>query len=257
MTFSTSSRRSLRSLARPARARVARQRGQLQAHRAEDHNDSRISQELQAVFNTRLKGAANAAASAVGRPPPPPPANPPPAGAPTPAARPVRPPPPAPMSTPGRADAVAQPRPQGANHRPGLGSEPKATPSQPTTEKATPAWNRACLRRGTPRHRDGHGPAGGHRSIVADRESCRPACRRPRQSRAALPPGVQVVRTVARSTWTPGDKPAPPRCGTTADGTAAGRGVVFLRSHPNRASRKPRWRGPAGRSCFSAFYTGT
>jgi hypothetical protein len=233
MTFSTSSRRSLRSLARPARARVARQRGQLQAHRAEDHNDSRISQELQAVFNTRLKGAANAAASAVRRRPP------------------------APMSTPGRADAVAQPRPQGANHRPGLGSEPKATPSQPTTEKATPAWNRACLRRGTPRHRDGHGPAGGHRSIVADRESCRPACRRPRQSRAALPPGVQVVRTVARSTWTPGDKPAPPRCGTTADGTAAGRGVVFLRSHPNRASRKPRWRGPAGRSCFSAFYTGT
>jgi hypothetical protein len=233
MTFSTSSRRSLRSLARPARARVARQRGQLQAHRAEDHNDSRISQELQAVFNTRLKGAANAAASAGRRRPP------------------------APMSTPGRADAVAQPRPQGANHRPGLGSEPKATPSQPTTEKATPAWNRACLRRGTPRHRDGHGPAGGHRSIVADRESCRPACRRPRQSRAALPPGVQVVRTVARSTWTPGDKPAPPRCGTTADGTAAGRGVVFLRSHPNRASRKPRWRGPAGRSCFSAFYTGT
>jgi hypothetical protein len=73
---------------------------------------------------------------------------------------------------------------------------------------------------GALRLRDGHGPAGGYRSMMADRGSCHPVCRRPRQSRAALPPGVQVVRTVARSTWTPGGKPAPPRCGTTADGMA-------------------------------------
>jgi hypothetical protein len=82
---------------------------------------------------------------------------------------------------------------------------------------------------GALRLRDGHGPAGGYRSMMADRGSCHPVCRRPRQSRAALPPGVQVVRTVARSTWTPGGKPAPPRCGTTADGMAAG-GLWFLRS---------------------------
>jgi hypothetical protein len=51
---------------------------------------------------------------------------------------------------------------------------------------------------------------------------------RPRQSRADTAPGVQVVRTVARSTWTPGAASAPHTCGSTADvmGVRVGGGSV-------------------------------
>ena len=47
--------------------------------------------------------------------------------------------------------------------------------------------------------------------VVVSVGGSHPACHRPRQSRADAVPGVQVVRTVARSTWTPGTTPAP-RC---------------------------------------------
>jgi hypothetical protein len=77
---------------------------------------------------------------------------------------------------------------------------------------------------------------------------CHPVCRRPRQSRAALPPGVQVVRTVARSTWTPGGKPAPLTCGSTADGMAAAKAVVPADgSGPRTLSSCTGWPVPSGR----------
>jgi hypothetical protein len=45
-----------------------------------------------------------------------------------------------------------------------------------------------------------------------------PACHRPRQSRADAAHGVQVVRTVARSTWTPWTTPAPRSVGRRQTG---------------------------------------
>lgn len=68
-----------------------------------------------------------------------------------------------------------------------------------------------CLRRGIGRHRDGGGAAADCGPAVAEVRGSHPARHRPRQSRADAAPGVQVVRTVARSTWTPGTTPAP-RC---------------------------------------------
>ncbi|MGA5039503.1 helix-turn-helix domain-containing protein [Streptomyces capoamus] len=47
----------------------------------------------------------------------------------------------------------------------------------------------------------------------------------PRQSRADAAPGVQVVRTVARSTWRPGTTPAPRCVGRRRTGWQLGRVV--------------------------------
>jgi hypothetical protein len=70
---------------------------------------------------------------------------------------------------------------------------------------------------GALRPRDGQGPAGVRRFVVVSGglPSRLPSTR---ASRADAAPGVQVVRTVARSTWTPGTTPAPLTCGPTADG---------------------------------------
>lgn len=71
--------------------------------------------------------------------------------------------------------------------------------------------SRRCLRRG----RSGSGMEGGRTRVPAGGAwrwgNSRPACHRPRRSRADTAPGVQVVRKVACSTWTPGTAPAP-RC---------------------------------------------
>ncbi len=97
----------------------------------------------------------------------------------------------APTPAPARRD-----RPQGMSPSPNGRRFPKVTDMPPA---------------GALRLRDGRGPrAGAGRWGVAVGNS-HPACRRPRQSRADTAPGVQVVRTVARSTWTPGTAPAP-RC---------------------------------------------
>ena len=58
------------------------------------------------------------------------------------------------------------------------------------------------------------------------RRCSHPVHRRPRQSRADEAPGVQVVRTVARSTWTPGTTPAPQCVGRRRTGWELGRVVV-------------------------------
>jgi hypothetical protein len=78
-------------------------------------------------------------------------------------------------------------------------------------EPRSAATLKACLRRG----RRPRVPAG----VVACAGSSHPVCHRPRQSRADAAPGVQVVRTVARSTWTPGTTPAP---GVWVDGRRDG-----------------------------------
>lgn len=64
---------------------------------------------------------------------------------------------------------------------------------------------------GALRLRDGGAPFASAGPVSGVRGGSHPVCHRPRQSRADAPPGVQVVRTVARSTWTPGATPAP-RC---------------------------------------------
>jgi hypothetical protein len=57
---------------------------------------------------------------------------------------------------------------------------------------------------------------------------------RPRQSRANTAPGVQVVRTVARSTWTPGAAPAPRSVGRRQTGWRAGGGRArHIRGRPS------------------------
>ena len=56
---------------------------------------------------------------------------------------------------------------------------------------------------GALRLRDGGGAVRECRLSVACVGCSHPVHRRPRQSRADAAPGVQVVRTVARSTWTP------------------------------------------------------
>jgi hypothetical protein len=78
--------------------------------------------------------------------------------------------------------------------------------------------SKTCLRRGRSGSRLAGAPftSAGREWLV--RESSHPVCRRPRQSRADAVPGVQVVRTVARSTWTPGTTPAPRRVGRRQTG---------------------------------------
>ena len=60
-----------------------------------------------------------------------------------------------------------------------------------------------CLRRGIGRHRDGGGAVADSRPVGACAGCSHPVHHQPRQSRADAAHGVQVVRTVARSTWTP------------------------------------------------------
>ncbi len=78
--------------------------------------------------------------------------------------------------------------------------------------------SRQCLRRGIGRHRDGGGAATDCGSVGACAGSSHPVHRRPRQSRADAAQGVQVVRTVARSTWTPWTTPAPRSVGRRRTG---------------------------------------
>lgn len=70
---------------------------------------------------------------------------------------------------------------------------------------------------GALRLRDGPGPPATARSSgrVRERPSRPPSTR---ASRADAAPGVQIVRTVARSIWTPGAASAPQECGPKADG---------------------------------------
>lgn len=83
-------------------------------------------------------------------------------------------------------------------HRTDPDSPPRPTPPHRTLgETALPTGPHARCR---------HGPKGAvadRGSVVACAGCSHPDHRRPRQSRADAAQGVQVVRTVARSTWTP------------------------------------------------------
>jgi hypothetical protein len=113
-----------------------------------------------------------------------------------------------------------------------VGADPAFGPLRPRCAYARPCANAAgcyalitahtspvksCLRRGAqaPRWR---GAVRECRRSGGVRGGSHPACHRPRQSRADAAHGVQVVRTVARSTWTPWTTPAPRSVGRRQTG---------------------------------------
>ncbi|MEY9845220.1 hypothetical protein ABH940_002290 [Streptacidiphilus sp. BW17] len=109
-----------------------------------------------------------------------------------------------------------------------------------------------CLRRGSqapgwPR------PCQKCRPLWAEEGTAIPPAIDPGKSRADLPLGVQVVRTVARSTWTPRGKPAPRMCGSTADGMATGTGVANVQGS---AKRHPGEGGISAKGRIRALFGG-
>ncbi len=126
----------------------------------------------------------------------------------------------------GDAPAFGPLRPRCADARPYGWDRPKGMSRALTGRRLHPSPT--CLRRGpqAPGWRGRRTRVPAHGWLGA--RNSHPVRHRPRTSRADTAPGVQVVRTVARSTWTPGTASAPHACGPTADGMGVevGRGLL-------------------------------
>ncbi|SDP21577.1 hypothetical protein SAMN05216259_12021 [Actinacidiphila guanduensis] len=98
----------------------------------------------------------------------------------------------------------------------------RAHEAQPGLRQDRTAEAKTMPPAGALRLRDGPGPAGACAFVVGGVRVLPSRLPSTRASRAVAAQGVKVVRTVARSTWTPGTTPAPLTCGPTAHGMGAG-----------------------------------